>query len=201
MDVREARQARGWSQEELAERTGLSVRTIQRIETGGRPGLSSARLLAEALGLDVAEIMASEPGVEQAPPRWDDAPAVVAVRDALVRFVDFDGRASRPDYWWFFLAVTLVTGAATALSEALGAALGVLLTLPLAAVGARRLHDTGRSGWWQLFCLAPFGFVVVLTLLVLPTDEEAVRRREAPDLEPSAEGTAEDALSNGGSTT
>ena len=33
----------------------------------------------------------------------------------------------------------------------------------LAAVGARRLHDTGRSGWWQLFVLAPFGFLVVLT--------------------------------------
>lgn len=200
MDVREARQARGWSQEELAERTGLSVRTIQRIETGGRPGLSSARLLAEALGLDVAEIMASEPGAEQAPPRWDDAPAVVAVLEGLRRFVDFEGRASRPDYWWFFLAVALVTGAATALSEALGAALGVLLTLPLAAVGARRLHDTGRSGWWQLFALAPFGFVVLITLFVLPTDEEAVRRREAAGAEPIGEGS-EDTLSTGGSTT
>ena len=201
MDVREARQARGWSQEELAERSGLSVRTIQRIETGGRPGLASARLLADALEVDVAEIMASGPGAEQTTPRWDDAPAVVAVRDGLVRFVDFEGRASRPDYWWFFLAVALVTGAATALSEALGAALGVLLTLPLAAVGARRLHDTDRSGWWQLFALAPFGFVVLITLFVLPTDEEAARRRAAAAVEPSDEGNAEGVLSNGGSTT
>ncbi|MFC6237903.1 DUF805 domain-containing protein [Longivirga aurantiaca] len=200
MDVREARQARGWSQEELAERTGLSVRTIQRIETGGRPGLSSARLLAEALGLDVAEITASDPGAEQPEPRWDDTPAVVAVREGLRRFADFEGRASRPDYWWFFLAFALVTGAAASLSEAVGAALAVLLALPLAAVGARRLHDTGRSGWWQLFALAPFGFVVPLTLLVLPTDEEAARRRAVPDPEPSTEGTAEDSLSSEGST-
>lgn len=201
MDLREARQARGWSQEELAERTGLSVRTIQRIEGGGQPGLASARLLADALGVDIAEFTTSGTGSEPAEPRWDDAPAVMAVREGLRRFTDFEGRASRPDYWWFFLAVALVTGAATALSEALGAALGVLLTLPLAAVGARRLHDTGRSGWWQLFALAPFGFVVVLTLLVLPTDDEAARRRASAALAPRDEGTSEDALSNGGTAT
>ncbi len=44
----------------------------------------------------------------------------------------------------------------------------LLLLIPLAAAGARRLHDTGRSGWWQLFALAPVGFVVPLFLLVLP---------------------------------
>jgi transcriptional regulator with XRE-family HTH domain len=196
MDLRQARQARGWSQEELAERTGLSVRTIQRIETGGRPGLSSARLLAEELGLDVAELTASSPGVERDEPRWDDTPAVVAVREGVRRFADFEGRASRADYWWLFLAFALVTGAASALSEALGAALAVLLSLPLVAAGARRLHDIGHSGWWQLFALAPLGFVVPLTLLVQPTDEKAARRRAAA----GADLHDEDALSKGGTS-
>lgn len=175
MDLREARQARGWSQEELAERTGLSVRTIQRIEGGGRPGLASTRLLADALGVDVAELTTSGPGSAPAEPRWDDAPAVMAVREGLRRFADFEGRASRPDYWWFLLAFVLVTAAATALSEPLGAAVTVVLVLPLVAAGARRLHDTGRSGWWQLFALAPVGFVIPLFLLARPTDD-AVRR-------------------------
>ncbi len=174
MDVRDARLARGWSQEELAARSGVSVRTIQRIENGGRPGLGTARLLAEALDVTIAEVVG-----EEAADRWYDAPAAAAVRDALRRFADFDGRTGRADYWWFFLAVVLVAAAATALSEAAGTAVGVLLALPLVAAGARRLHDTGRSGWWQLFALAPFGFVVPLVLLVGATDDEAGRRRDA----------------------
>ena len=48
------------------------------------------------------------------------APIVDAVRDGALGFSDFEGRAGRPDYWWFLLAVLVVTGAATALSEAAG---------------------------------------------------------------------------------
>lgn len=173
MNLREARTGRGWSQEELAERTGVSVRTIQRIENGSRPSRATARLLAEALDVDVADVLGDERGRP-----WDDAPPVAAVVDALRRFADFEGRTARADYWWFFLALTVVTAAVTPLSEAVGAAVGVLLLVPLAAAGARRLHDTGRSGWWQLFALAPFGFVIALVLLARPTDDAAARRRD-----------------------
>ena len=173
MNLREARTARGWSQEELAGRTGVSGRTIQRIENGSRPSSATARLLAEALGVEVADVLGDE-----RTQRWDDQPPVAAVVDALRRSVDFEGRTARADYWWFFLAVTILTAAVTALSDAVGTAVGVLLLVPLAAAGARRLHDTGRSGWWQLFALAPFGFVVPLVLLTRPTDDEAARRRE-----------------------
>jgi transcriptional regulator with XRE-family HTH domain len=182
MDIRAARQASGWSQEELAERTGLSVRTIQRIENGARPSAATARLLAAAFEVEVTEVLT--PGTttfagDDGSPR-PPAPIVDAVRDGAFGFSDFEGRAGRPDYWWFLLAVLVVTGAATALSEALGAAVSVVLSLPLAAVGARRLHDTGRSGWWQLFVLAPFGFVVVLTLMAQPTDDTAALARRTP---------------------
>jgi transcriptional regulator with XRE-family HTH domain len=195
MDIRAARLARGWSQEDLATRTGLSSRTIQRLENGARPSAASARLLAAAFEVDVADVLA--PGTAastagSATPR-PPAPIVAAVREGVLGFSDFEGRAARPDYWWFLLAVLVVTGAATALSEAVGAAISVLLTLPLAAVGARRLHDTGRSGWWQLLALAPFGFVVVLTLMAQPTDDAAAlaRRTPSPDVD-SADATAAD---------
>jgi transcriptional regulator with XRE-family HTH domain len=185
MDIRATRLARGWSQEDLAARTGLSSRTIQRLENGARPSAASARLLAAAFEVEVADVLA--PGAttstgDRMPPR-PPAPIVEAVRDGALGFSDFEGRAGRPDYWWFLLAVLVVTAAATALSEALGAAVSVVLSLPLAAVGARRLHDTGRSGWWQLLALAPFGFVVVLTLMAQPTDDAASLARRTPSFD------------------
>lgn len=202
MDIRAARQARGWSQEELAERTGLSARTIQRIENGARPSAATARLLATAFEVDVADVLDPGPSTSTAdggPPR-PPMPIVEAVREGALGFSDFEGRAGRPDYWWFLLAVLVVTGAATALSEALGAAVSVVLSLPLAAVGARRLHDTGRSGWWQLLALAPFGFIVVLTLMAQPTDDAAALARRTPSSDAaSADGspTAADPAAGG----
>ena len=56
MIVRKLRLQRGWSQEKLADQTGLSTRTIQRIERGHTPGVESLRLLAEAFEMDVATL-------------------------------------------------------------------------------------------------------------------------------------------------
>jgi transcriptional regulator with XRE-family HTH domain len=52
MIIRKLRLQRSWSQEHLAELTGLSTRTIQRIERGEKPALESVRLLADAFGID-----------------------------------------------------------------------------------------------------------------------------------------------------
>ena len=52
MIVRKLRLQKAWSQDYLAELTGLSIRTIQRIEKGEKPGLESIRLLAEAFNID-----------------------------------------------------------------------------------------------------------------------------------------------------
>ena len=150
---------RGWSQEQLAERSGLSVRTIQRIEAGQPLGLASRDALARAFGVDPADLRPTE----------GDAPEATdflgSIRACLTSYADFDGRTSRPQYWWFLLFVVLLAALATSLSEALGAAVLIALLLPTVAAGTRRLHDTGRSGWWQLFALAPFGVVIPLILL------------------------------------
>jgi uncharacterized membrane protein YhaH (DUF805 family) len=59
--------------------------------------------------------------------------------------------------------------------------------LPLLAAGARRLHDTGRSGWWQLFGLVPVAGIVVLGFLLAQERKETAVVREAPRGEHTAE--------------
>ena len=84
---------------------------------------------------------------------------------SFAKYAEFNGRASRPEFWWFALFVTLVTAALLYLSEALSSIFLIAVLLPLLAVGARRLHDIGKSGWWLLFLLAPVGGVVALAFL------------------------------------
>jgi len=79
------------------------------------------------------------------------------------KFFDFSGRASRCEYWWFFLffyAFIFVSSYISAkISVDLMKVFGyiyILLFIPFIAVGARRLHDMGTTGWWQLFIGVPF---------------------------------------------
>ena len=173
VSLRDLRLRRGWSQEHLAEASGVSVRTIQRIEGGQPPSPFTASALAVALDVDPGSF--GEPNTEPADGERADAlePAptltfVEAVRQGVRRWGDFDGRASRSEFWFFFLAVSVVVGALAALDDRLGAAALVLCLVPLAAAGTRRLRDAGQSPWWLLFAIVPMGFVVLLTLMVMP---------------------------------
>jgi len=74
----------------------------------------------------------------------------------LKKYADFSGRATRPEYWWFVLCEVLILGIASLISDTLPGLFALALVLPALAVGARRLHDTGRSGWWLLLMLVPF---------------------------------------------
>lgn len=88
-----------------------------------------------------------------------------AIRVCLAKYAHFDGRASRPEFWWFALFVVLVATAGAYVSEAVGSICLIALLLPLLAAGTRRLRDSGRSGWWQLFLLVPVGGIVILGFL------------------------------------
>jgi len=92
-------------------------------------------------------------------------PIVDAVKACLAKYADFDWRARRSEYWWFFLAVVLGSAVASLISMRLYALFSLVTLLPLIAAGARRLHDTNRSGWWQLLALVPFGAVVPMIFL------------------------------------
>ena len=73
----------------------------------------------------------------------------------LKKYADFSGRASRSEYWWFALAQMLVVIAASIVSDTLGTLVMLGLLVPMVAAATRRLHDAGRSGWWQLLTLIP----------------------------------------------
>jgi uncharacterized membrane protein YhaH (DUF805 family) len=95
-----------------------------------------------------------------------------AVRSVLTKYADFNGRARRSEYWYFVLFSFLVLVAAMIVGRAIG--LGFLyyvawlgLLLPSLAVGARRLHDTGRPGLWLLIGLVPLvGAIILLVFFV-----------------------------------
>lgn len=100
--------------------------------------------------------------------------------EVLRKYWEFNGRARRKEYWWFQLInlvivffIALLDVAAGMGSRSLGLLLLVysLATLvPSLAVSVRRLHDTGRSGWWWLISLVPFGALVLLIFCVLDSD-------------------------------
>lgn len=92
-----------------------------------------------------------------------------AVKTCFSRYVDFNGRAARPEFWWFALFCLvggLVLGQVSHLLSTLFS-LGTLL--PSLAVGARRLHDMDKSGWWQLLWLLPIiGWIVMIIMMAQP---------------------------------
>ncbi len=92
-------------------------------------------------------------------------PIVDAVKACFTKYADFNGRATRTEYWWFFLAVLLGSAAATLITLKIYALFSLATLLPMIAVGARPLHDTNRSGWWQLLALVPFGVILVIIFL------------------------------------
>ncbi|MDX9991685.1 MAG: DUF805 domain-containing protein [Anaerolineales bacterium] len=88
-----------------------------------------------------------------------------SIRVCLAKYAEFNGRASRSEFWWFALFVLLVASALTYLSETLGSVFLIVILLPLLAAGTRRLRDSDKSPWWQLFLLVPVGGLVILGFL------------------------------------
>ena len=94
---------------------------------------------------------------------------IESVQTCLTKYADFDSSASRPEYWWFVLAQLLTSSMLSAISPLVSSVVLLALLVPSLAVGARRLHETGRSGWWQLLWLVPFvGWIACIVMLTLP---------------------------------
>lgn len=120
--LRELRAARQWSQEQLSKLSGLNLRTIQRLESGARISTESLRALAAVFDVPADSLLAGGPVPSE--------PALGAIREGVLRGLEFTGTTSRADFWWFALAVAMLLAFATLLSESLSLApVGGILVL------------------------------------------------------------------------
>lgn len=95
-----------------------------------------------------------------------------SIKTCFFKYADFNGRADRSEYWWFELFCLLVIVGAGMVNETLSNLVSLALALPSLAVGARRLHDINKSGWWQLLYLIPvIGWIVVIYWASQPARE------------------------------
>ncbi|HID68064.1 MAG TPA: DUF805 domain-containing protein [Roseibacterium sp.] len=93
---------------------------------------------------------------------------MTAVKRVLTQnYANFSGRARRSEYWWFFLFIMIANIVAQTVDAAIGLPIltiivGLGLIVPGIALAIRRMHDTGRSGWWLLIGLIPLAGIVIL---------------------------------------
>lgn len=87
------------------------------------------------------------------------------------KYADFSGRTNRQEYWMFIL-IYIVVGIIVSIVEGiigttfLYIILSLALLVPSIAIAARRLHDIGKSGWWQLIVIIPIiGWIILIVWL------------------------------------
>jgi len=90
------------------------------------------------------------------------------------KYANFKERASRSEYWWFYLFSILLGASSRTLgfiaggtdwADILFSISQLALLIPALSVGARRLHDTGKSGWRQLWSITLIGVIPVIMWL------------------------------------
>ena len=82
-------------------------------------------------------------------------------------YVDFEGKVARKPFWMFMLisfVISIALGIVAGIIKLpiLASIFSLAVMLPSLAIGARRLHDIGKSGWWQLIALTGIGIFVLI---------------------------------------
>ncbi|GAA4918814.1 uncharacterized membrane protein YhaH (DUF805 family) [Stackebrandtia albiflava] len=114
-----------------------------------------------------------------------------ALEEGFSRAFDWKGRSTRAQFWWFYLfylvcAVAVVALAIAAESPRIVMPILFILFVPVLGALVRRLHDTGRSGWWYFLAVIPLvGPIILLVLLC----ERSVPRANAYGPPPEARAT------------
>ena len=109
--------------------------------------------------------------------------------EALKKYAVFSGRARRKEYWMFLLFNIIITVAVVFIADfftfpRIIAIYALGLMIPTIAVQVRRLHDTGRSGWWSLMNFIPLiGPIVLIIFLVQQGSNEENKFGKNPKLE------------------
>ena len=86
-----------------------------------------------------------------------------AIKNCFQKYAEFSGRARRSEYWYFAL-FNFIVGLLVGWIPFVGLFVSLGLLIPSIAVGVRRLHDTGRSGWLYLLALVPIAGTIVLII-------------------------------------
>ena len=105
-----------------------------------------------------------------------------AISSCFKNFATFSGRARRAEYWWWTLFASLVALAPQIVNVGIIRMDGsvnwfslialLIILFPGVAVSVRRLHDTGRSGWWLLINLVPLiGYFIFLYWMIKRGDQ------------------------------
>ena len=124
---------------------------------------------------------------------------IQSISTCMRKYVTFSGRATRSEFWWFYLFTVLVNLVATSQASSfvpdllngqdmtenessyflnnffflyLSTITSLILLLPSLAVAVRRLHDVGRSGWWILIAFTVIGIIPLLIWYVTDTKDE-----------------------------
>jgi len=117
-----------------------------------------------------------------------------SISTCFSNFANFQGRARRSEFWWFFLFISVILFVvqvllafapdgfldSTAFAVIASSIVGIVLLIPFYAVGARRLHDTGKSGWLQLLVLIPCAGAIILYVLWAQAGSEADNQYGSP---------------------
>ena len=109
-----------------------------------------------------------------------------AIRSGFQNYANFNGRAMRSEYWYWVLFAFLLGLFASIVDTILGtpnlisSIISLALLLPGLAVGARRLHDINRTGWWLLISLTFIGLILLIYFFVQPSQPIANQYGPAP---------------------
>jgi len=125
----------------------------------GGCGVSLSGSTASGIGIGTAELpMVSFPD---------------AVKLGFQKYFDFSGRATRAEIWWWTLFLQLLNWGLWIVDQFGGLGLGLITTvfflgalIPSLALGARRLHDINRTGWWQLMWIGSLFIIPPIVLIV-----------------------------------
>ena len=114
-----------------------------------------------------------------------------SIESGFRKYVVWKGRASRSEFWWFYLFCILLNFSLAILGAIAGGMYGadilslissLAVVIPSFAAGARRLHDTGKSGWRQLWAITIIGVIPLIIWTCEEGSKEANRYGDPIDL-------------------
>ena len=107
-----------------------------------------------------------------------------AISTCMGKYATFSGKAGKSEYWWFYLFTVLMSWGSTIVAGAMfsfgdpmvdifSGIVSLAFFVPVIAAGSRRLHDIGKSGWWQLLWIIPIiGWIPLIIWLATGTKSE-----------------------------